>query len=250
MEEIEKLINSILSRYDLSTEEGRDRAYAECIDYAENELSHDIICNNFLRRAAEILEKEPVEYDVIREMLDMPSDAEVDISYDERHGFIITGNSSGLHYLSDILRMLAEAPEGEHVHLYNDEEPLTHGSFNSVIYVESDEWFRKLEEEEDRLGSMEDFPKRTIAPEDIFALQIVGDLPPDLALARDNIYRVESFEKIVDEGTWKKTFSGNSDRYYTFHVIDENGDDLDISLHLDDPDVNFFKKADFVGLLD
>jgi len=37
MEEIEKLIRQILARHDLSTEEGRNAAYSECIEYAENE---------------------------------------------------------------------------------------------------------------------------------------------------------------------------------------------------------------------
>jgi len=249
MDDIEQLIRQILSRYNLSTENGRDEAYSECIEYAENELSHDINCNTFLRLAADILEKEPVEYDVIRDIVDMPRDAMLDFSYDERQGFKVTGNSSGLTYLAEILRILSEAPEGEHVHLFNDEEPMTPMSFNAVLYLEDDEWFDKIEEDgEDE--QREGLPRRAIVPEDVFAIQVVGDLPQELPLMRDRLYKVEGWGSAEKVDSWKKPFSGNNNRFTTFQVTDENGDNLDIILHLDDPDINYFKKADFDGLID
>lgn len=251
MDEIEQMIRMILSRHDLSAPEGRDAAYSECVEFAESELSHDLRCNAFLRRVAEMLEKEAVEYEVIREMVDMPEDAQMDIAYDERHGFVITGNQSGISYLADLLHILSEAPVGEHIHLYNDEEPLSTASFNALLYIEDDEWFRKLGYEGDEKGEDgEGLTRRNINPEDIFALQIVGDLPHDLTLARDRLYRVDGAHTGEQDGAWKKAFSGDNERYTTFRIADDRGDDLEITLHLDDPDVNYFKKSDFAGLLD
>jgi len=251
MDEIERMISVILGRHDLSTPEGRDAAYEDCIEFAESELSHDIRCNTFLRRVAEMLEKEAVEYEIIREMVDMPDDAMLDFAYDERHGFVITGNASGISYLADLLHILAEAPSGEHIHLYNDEEPITPTSFNAVIYVDEDEWFRKLAEETGEKGENgENLSRRNINPEDIFALQIVGDIPHDLTLTRDQLYRVDGIHNGEHEGAWKKSFSRDSDRYVTFRITDDHDEDLEITLHLDDPDINFFKKSDLAGLLD
>ena len=205
MNDIEELIRQILSRHNLITEDGRDKAYSECIDFAENELSHDIACNTFLRLAADILEKEPVEYDVIREMVDMPGDAMLDVAYDEPQGFIITGNHSGLTWLADILRLLGDAPAGEHVHLFNDEEPMTPMSFNAVVYLEEDEWFKKVEDES-KNEKEEGLARRPIVPDDIFALQVVGDLPHDLPLMRDRLYKVEGFALTEKVDSWKKPF--------------------------------------------
>lgn len=249
MDEIERILESILSRYDLSTPEGRTSAYEACVEYAENELSHDLMCNTFLRRAAELLEKEPVEIDVVRELVDLPSDALLDISYDERHGLVITGNPSGLQYLSDILNVLAEAPQGEHVHLFNDEEPLTPVSFNAVFYVEDDDWFRKLEEE-NMGGSDKGFRIRNIPPEEIFAIQVIGEIPSDLPITRDHIYKVLSWSNNSGNSAWRKKYSGDSERFITFEIEDDNGYDFEIELNLDDPDVNYFRKSDIESLLD
>jgi len=251
IEEIERMIRMILSRHNLSTPEGRDAAYSECIEYAENDLAHDLRCNAFLRRVAEMLEKEPVEYDVVREMVEMPDEAALDISYEERHGFIITGNVSGILYLADLLRVLAEAPPGEHVHLYNDEEPLTTASFNAVFFVEEDEFFSRIAEDSQGRGEQGEGPaRRNITPKEIFALQIVGDIPADLTLTRDRIYKVEGYSNPLEEGVCKKAFSGDEDRYVTFKITDDNGESLEVILHLEDPDVNYFKKSDFAGLIE
>lgn len=249
MDEIERLLESILSRYDLSTLEGRTSAYEACVEYAENELSHDLMCNTFLRRAAELLEKEPVEIDVVREFVDMPSDSMLDISYDDRHGLVITGNPSGLQYLSDLLSVLAEAPQGEHVHLFNDEEPLTPVSFNLVFYVEDDEWFKKLEEETAGENS-KSLRKRNISPHEIFALQVIGEIPSDLPITRDRIYKVQDWNENSTNSAWRKKFSGDSDRFITFEIEDDNGYEFEIELNLDDPDVNYFRKSDIESLLD
>ena len=96
----------------------------------------------------------------------------------------------------------------------------------------------------------EGLARRNINPEDIFALQIVGDLPHDLTLTRDRLYRVDGTHTGEQDGAWKKAFSGDNERYITLQIADDRDDDLEITLHLDDPDVNYFKKSDFAGLLD
>ena len=78
----------------------------------------------------------------------------------------------------------------------------------------------------------------------------MGDLPADLPLMRDRLYKVEGWGAEEKVDSWKKPFSGDAKRYVTFQITDDNGDDLDIMLHLDDPDINYFKKADFDGLIE
>lgn len=252
MDEIERMIRSILSKHNLSDQDGRDAAYEECLDFAEKELAADIRCNTFLRRVSEMLEKDTVEYDVVRDMVEMPDDAILDISYDDKHGFVLTGNYAGLNYFSDLLKTLASAPAGEHVHLFNDEEPLTLSSFNTIVYVEDDDWFDKqLAGQAGEEANAEHGSIRRLTGNDVFALQIVGDIPHNLTLTRDKLYRVEgSRQNGDDEEIWRKSYNGNDDRYLTFQLTDDHGETIEIILHLDDPDVNYFKKSDLAELLE
>ncbi len=254
MEDLEKILNEILQKYTLSKEEDRNRAYEECVEFAENRLSDDLRCNSFLRMAALMLEKDPVEIDIIREMVDMPDDAILDVAYDERLGFVLTANSSGLEYLSQLLNLLAEAPHGEHVHLYNDEDPLSAISFNLVLYHEADEWFSKAESEAAEIGA---FRRRAVHASEIFAVQVVGNTPHGMPITRDRIYRVVSVEAcspdfdddVRDEKTWRKFFHGDSERYVNVLILDDDGEDLELVLNMDDPDVILFKKRDIEDLL-
>lgn len=248
MNDIEQIISAILSRYNLSSEEGRENAYEECVEYAEKELSRDLRCNAFLRASAQMLEREPVEYDIIRDLVDLPEGAKVDISFDERHGFIVTANAEGLEYLGDLIKTLGKSPPGEHVHLYNDEEPLTPISFNGLIFIEEDEWFDNIEHESPKDGQNEESPRRPLSSEDVYALQIIGPIPPDIDLTRDRIYRVKGVDVSGENEAWKKTANGDADRYVKFKVIDDNSEEFEIILHLDDPDINYFKIEDFLGM--
>jgi len=257
MEQLDKILSEILSRYDLSTPEGRDAAYEECVDFAETRLAGDLSCNSFLRQAAQMLEKEPVEFDVIRDMVDIPDGALLDIAYDDRQGFVLTGNMQGLEYFAELLRALVEAPEGEHIHLYNDEEPLTNISFNAILYYEGDEWFQRAEESVAAGSGQEASRRRTVKPEEIFAVQVVGNLPSNLMITRDRIYKVESVsenipeydEEIEGEKVWQKVFAGDMDRCVCIEVTDDYDENLEIILHLDDPDVIFFKREDIEHLM-
>jgi len=254
MDDLEKILNEILEKYNLSKEEDRGRAYEECVEFAENQLSDDLRCNAFLRMAARMLEKDPVEIDVIRDMVEMDDDAVIDVDYDPNHGFVLTGNSSGLEYLGRLLDLLAEAPHGEHVHLYNDEDPLTANSFNFIIYHESDKWFAWSESEEADSGSVR---RRPISPQDIFAVQLVGSIPHRIPITPDRIYRVVRVEAasmdyddyVKDERTWRKFFHGDPKRCVRVLILDDEGEGLELILNMDDPDVIIFKKQDIEELL-
>ncbi len=258
MVELEKILNEILAGYDLSKSEGREAAYEECIAFAETRLPEDLRCNAFLRMAAQMLEKAPVEFDVIRDMVEPPPNAMLDISYDDRHGFMLTANAATLEYLAELLRLLAEAPEGEHIHLYNDEEPLTPISFNAVIYHEGDEWFERAQKEVFESSDRGAVRKRAIQPEEIFAVQVVGNLPADAPITRDHLYRAEKvgknipeYDEEVEEGNfWRKDFSGDPDRLVCVEVTDDFGEDRELVLHLDDPDIIYFKRVDIEQLLE
>jgi len=255
---LEKIIDEILAKYDLSVPEGREAAYEECVAFAETRLTDDLRCNVFLRMAAQMLEKAPVEFDVIRDMVEMPEDTLLDLAYDDRHGFMLTGNTIGLEYLVELLKLLAEAPEGEHIHFYNDEEPLTPISFNAVIYHESDEWFDRAEAEASKTSAPGSARTKTILPEEIFAIQVVGNLPADSPISRDRLYKVERIinnvpvydEDIEEEKTWRKTFSGDPDRLICAEVVDDFGEDRELVLHPDDPDVIYFRRKDIEQLLE
>jgi len=257
MNEIEKVIKEILSRYDLSKREGRNAAYEDCIEYAETKMVGDLRCNTFLRTAAQMLEKDPVEFDVIRDIVEMPDGARIDIAYDDRHGFMLTANNEGIEYLIDLLALLAEAPEGEHVHLFNDEDPLSPISFNAVIYHESSEWFKKAEDEVNEQKQVNPARKRVIQPEEIFAVQLVGNLPEDIPVLRDKIYRTDRIidkvpdyddEDVIDDKMWRKPFAGDKDRYVCIEITDDYSEDFKLILNLDDSDVIFFKKDDLEHL--
>ena len=81
-------------------------------------------------------------------------------------------------------------------------------------------------------------------------MQIVSDVPHDVTLTRDKIYKVEEVGAPESGAVWRKPYHGDEDRYAAFMIYDDDDRDVYVILHLDDPDVNFFRESDFTSLLD
>ena len=80
----------------------------------------------------------------------MPESGKLDFCYEEEWGFVITGNSDGLGYLASLLGELEHAPcHLDHIHLSNNERPLGSRSYPLTVYKEADDWFDRLDREEE-----------------------------------------------------------------------------------------------------
>jgi len=92
---------------------------------------------------------------------------------------------------------------------------------------------------------------------DIFAVQVVGNLPHGMPVTRDRIYRIvrveassgEYDDEVKDEKTWRKIFHGDPERYVNVLILDDHGEDMELILNMDDPDVILFKRQDIEELL-
>ena len=81
-------------------------------------------------------------------------------------------------------------------------------------------------------------------------------MPFKLSVMKDKIYKVEQLKENIpddedvyeDDKLWRKAFNGDFDRYVCLEVSDDFGYDLTLVLHLDDPDVNYFKREDIEHL--
>lgn len=241
----DKVIQELTHGLDLERQEGREKAYENCVSYAEKHMSKDPMCNLFLAHAASRLGTVRVMRDVIREIVPCPESAQIHIAYDYNEGPIITGNPEGLRYLSELLEILAGAPMvGEHFHLYWDQPPLSGETYGLVAYVEDDTWF---EEQAPEYYSSQEEPchlRRELAAQQVIALQFYAPLCSSLEVRPGKVYLVSGVEKRSGDDVWTKLIRDEESRLWIFSIRDDGGSELKVALDLDDPEINFLTRDD------
>ena len=239
------LINELAAGFDLSTEVGRKEAYNRCYEHACEYLSLSAQCNQFLAEAAEMFGQTRIHMDLVENMA-APSGAErFHVAFDGAGECELTGNRSGLIYLSRVFKVLSETPmEGEHIH-FNQGDPGMQGNTHGLtVFFEPDEWFDRFTQDYER--DDEPFiPERKIAAGNVIALCVTVDFPPTFYMSKDKIYRVLEHEEYDGrEGIATKRIRESFSRMYTFTLVDDRGEDMKFAFDLDDVSVVFFTSGD------
>ena len=239
------LINDLASGLDLSTEVGRKEAYNRCYEHACEHLSLSAQCNQFLAEAAEMFGQTRIHMDLVENMA-APSGAEkFHVAFDGNSECELTGNRSGLIYMSRVFRVLSETPmEGEHIH-FNQGDPAMQGNTHGLtVFFEPDEWFDR--NTQDYEADEEAFiPERKIAAGAVIALCVTVDFPPTFYMSKDKIYRIMEYEEYDgQEGIAAKRIRESTARMYTFTLVDDRGEDKKFAFDLDDVSVVFFTSGD------
>src|SRR5512138_3832693 len=232
-ERFERILDEIISPFDLSHDFGRKRAYEAAIDYARQNLIEDPRCNEFLEAAAKRLGFAPITFDTLESRVKVPKNAWLDVWIsDEDDEVAFTGTREGIQYVIDLLTQLRDATDPEqHIHLDRGLLPMTESSANLVLFKEEESWFTGGVED----GAVE-FPQREIDPKQIYAIQFIHYPPEDLPISAHKLYRVLKAEE--DDGyspTVKEFGDGSDQRYYRFTFIADNEERFTYSFHLDDP---------------
>ena len=258
-QEYKHLLDSLLVGVDMQDEVSRKMAYNACLAHAEQEMDSDPDVNLFVALAAKRLRQVRVHFGVIKAMVSLPEDARLHLRYAPQGGPVLTGNTEGLRYLSDLCAALAAAPltsdEGpeEHVHLYENEPPIFGQSYGLTIYHSSEAWFDQYALAPDDAAEDKEIPSpppREIAPDSIAAIEFYEDhgmpLPPPLYLRFDKLYRVLDQRPYAhNDKVWVKQLSEEDDsRMHIFGIRDDAQERFEIALHLDDPSLHYFTRSD------
>jgi hypothetical protein len=247
IEKHSEILDQILSRFDLTHDFGRKRAYEAAIDHAREHLLEDPHCNDFLRAAATRLGFAPVSFDTIESRVKLPKGAWLDLWIsDEDDEVALTGTREGLQYLIDLLTQLKNSTDrDEHIHLDRAYLPLTETSANLVLFKEEESWFTGSAAD----GDIERYPKREIEPNSIYALQFIHYPPDGLPLTVNRLYRVLRIDEDDSASPTVKEFpEGTPDRYRRFTFVADTGEQFSYIFHLDDPGVNYFTHREIVSL--
>lgn len=255
MQMYERILKRILLRHDLNQPGGIDRAYEACVDYARQHLLKDPNCNAFLQLAAQRLETVPIHLDRISITTPIPLGAKIDLYVSDENEIILSGNEEGLEYLAELLKRLKDEESNDHLHLDPGEGSLTHRSWPLVVYKESSDWF---EEQELASGVPEPHPERAaLDPMTVVAVQFLDPTPLPLHLPPYRLLKARPLGKTPESGEtlqgphgWEKPFEpGAPDRTALFALTTDDGREVKVNLHLDDPGVLYFRKTDLQDLI-
>ena len=253
-QEHRRVLDELLAGVDMANEVAKKQAYNRCREYAQDELADDANVNSFMAMASERLGQTRIHFRVVESMVQMPEDARLHLTYTEEDGPCLTGNSSGLRYLSDLAAALSSAPSPhEHVHLYQETPPMFGNSFALTLYNEPDEWLDQhgiAPDDANTNGTTDDTtePPRETAVDSIAAIEFFEGqpLPPPFLFSFDKLYRVVKSRPYSGEKVWAKKIGleKGTARVHIFSIHDDSGALFDIALHLDDPDVRYFTRRD------
>ena len=247
----DKIIKELISKFELKSETDRKKAYQKCIEYADQNLDHTFHYNTFVEKAAETLVQVTIRKDISRRIVKISGDEKLQLIYSKESGPILTGNASGLSYLSEVIKNLSEATmNGEHSHFFYGEPPLYGNSYPLIIYLESDDWFRKIDRDDKKKqkNSKPEYKHRDIDIGKIVAFLISDKVPPELLVTTNKIYKVYSCEKYEDKDVWLKIIRENTDRIFIFQFRKDDNEIEEIGLDLDDEKVLFLTKDDLTQL--
>lgn len=246
MEAVEELLLQVLAGEDTSSEIGRVRAYRRCVRYAEQHLADDLHCNVFLQLAAERLGQQPVVIPIVHNRVRPAPTARLCFYYHEIDGPTMVGNRAGLDYLGRVLRDLAKAPPPENIDLPEDFPIFVADSYGLIIYHETEEWFDAAEEglEEELVADWEgELQARIMSCEEVAAVQFANRLSSGLSLTLQKLYlvrRIRPWEPSMEGSVLRKTFPREHPRLQVLTLTDDEGQELELAVDLDDPDLVFY----------
>lgn len=247
----DKIIKQLISEFELDSETDRKKAYQKCIEYADQNLDYTIDYNPFVEKAAETLGQVTIRKDISRRMIQESGDEKLHLINSKESGPVLTGNASGLSYLSKVIKNLSEeTTNGEHSHFFYGEPPLYGTSYPLTIYLEGDDWFRKFgqDDKKKQKNSKTEYKHRDIDIDKIVAFLISDKVPPELLITPNKIYKVSSCEKYNDKDVWLKKIREKTDRIFIFQFRKDDNEIEEIGLDLDDEKVLFFTKDDLTQL--
>ncbi len=102
----DKIIEQLISEFELDSKIGRKKAYQKCIEYADLNLDDTSDYNPFVTRASEMLGQEKIHKDIARRTVEESGDEKLHLTYSKETGPVLTGNASGLSYLSRVIKNL------------------------------------------------------------------------------------------------------------------------------------------------
>lgn len=248
----DKIIEQLISEFELDSETGRKKAYQKCIEYADLNLDDTSDYNPFVTRASERLGQENIHKDIARRTVEESGDEKLHLTYSKESGPVLTGNASGLSYLSRVIKNLSETTmNSEHSHFYYGEPPLYGNSYPLIIYLEDDDWFVKhAQDDKEKEGHGETkYKYRNIDVDKIVAFLVSDRLPPGFMMTPNKIYKVSSCEKYKDQDVWIKRIRDKTDRLFIFKFTRDDDEIEEIALDLDDEKVLFFAEADLAQLV-
>jgi hypothetical protein len=248
----EKIIKQLISKFDFDSETDRKKAYQKCIEYADQNLDYTFHYNQFVEKAAEILGQETIRKDISRRMVEESGNEKLHLIYSKESGPELTGNASGLSYLSQVMKKLSEATmNGEHAHFFYGEPPLYGSSYPLTIYLESDDWFKKIEQDNKKKQKniKTEYKHRDIDTDKIVAFSISDKMPPDMLVTPNKVYKVYSCEKYEDKDVWLKKIREKTDRIFVFQFRKDDNEIEEIGLDLDDEKVLFLTKDNLSQLV-
>jgi len=241
------LIEKLISGLDIGSKSGRKKAYSKCIDYAEENFKEPRDYNSFVAQAAKMLDEVPCIQDVAAVSTPSTGNEKLHLAYSQQSGPVLTGNKSGLLYLSNLLKNLAASQEeNDHAHLYHDEFPMYGRTFPLTIYLENDPWFLKHANESPEAEQAPEVerPYRQLDPNSIAAFAVLDEIPPTMPIIKGNLYKVQSCTKYKDEDVWIKAISEESERLFLFTFNNDENVLSQIALDIDDPKIFFLTKYD------
>jgi hypothetical protein len=241
-----RILDQIISPFDLSHDFGRKGAYEAALDYARQNFIQDPHCNDFLAAAAKRLGFAPLTREALEGRIKLPKEAWLDIWIsDEDDEVALTGTREGIQYLIDLLSQLRDAADPEqHIHLDRGALPMTENSANLVLFKEEEAWFTGATSE-----PVQEYPQREIDPKSIYAIQFIHFPPDDLPISAHKLYRVLRVEDVSEEPANIKEFGeGPASRYFRFTFIADNDERFTYTFHLDDPAVNYFTHREILSL--
>jgi len=257
--DIESLLHELLSGFDLDDPVSRKNAYQYCLDYADTNLQRSLDRNAFISRASNVLGQEMVFAEVVRELVPGTGEEMIHLDYTPELGMVVSGNRSGLLYVSRILETLSQATlEGEHVHLHGGEWPLVGDSYPITWYLESDRWFEMVSADDEvttaegelsGLERTEDLQTLDpVQPQETFAIQLLHPIPREMLMSPRKLYMVTATEPYNGQKIWRKGDS-ESETMWIFHFVRDDGQPEQIALEPGDPDVVLLRQEDLGQLL-
>ena len=248
----EKILKQLISKFEIDSETDRKKAYQKCIEYADQNLDNTFHYNPFIKKVAETLGQVPIRKDISRRIVVESGNEKLHLIYSKESGPQLTGNASGLSFFSEVLKKLSEATmNGEHAHFFYGEPPLYGNSYPLTIYLESDDWFRKIDQDDKKKqkNSKTEYKHRDIDTEKIVAFLISDKVPSELLITPNKIYKVSSSEKYEDKDVWFKKIREETDRVYIFQFRRDDNEIEEIGLDIDDEKVLFFTKDNLSQLV-